>query len=89
MRAEVDGLNDLAADERVRAVGNIVYAVDGARHTLDVGELIHIAARLEAVMLEHGKRRVLREHGDIELAGLEDHVVGEVGLVDRDADALG
>ena len=89
MRLKLNGLDNLAGQERLRAGGDVADAIDGARGRLRVGKLVDIAPGLEAVVLEHGKRRVLRENGDIEHAGLFDHIAGVVCLVDGDADALG
>ena len=89
MRLKLDRLHNLAGQKRLRAIRNVINAVDGARSGLRVGKFIDIPAGLEAVVLEHRKRRVLRENGDVEDAGFLDHIAGVVRLVDRDADALG
>ena len=62
MRLKLNGLDNLAGQERLRAGGDIADAIDGARGRLRVGKLVDIAPGLEAVVLEHGKRRVLREN---------------------------
>ena len=89
MRFKLNGLDDLAGQERLRAGGDVADAIDGARGRLRVGKFVDIAPGLEAIVLEHGKRRVLRQNGDIEHTGLFDHIAGVIAFIDGDADALG
>ena len=89
MRAAVERLDDLAGEDGVRT-GRLIAQAVGRADRLRAVELIgRVAAAAEAVLLELRKRRILREDGQVEHAGLQDHVMRQVLLVDRDGDALG
>ena len=89
VRLKLDGLRDPGRNKGVRAVRQIVDTVGRAGHALHAGKLVDVAAGLEAIVLEHCERRVVRENGDVEYPGLFDHVVRIIRLVDGDGDALG
>ena len=88
--AQVQGGDHLAAQPGAGPPGYIENAVvppDGVR--LEAVKLVHIPAGLEAEALEGGELRLLRQDGQGEAAGLQHHVVGVVGLVHRDDNAVG
>ena len=82
VRAEVDTLGDTASQVGIGVFRNIEHVVDGAMLALAVGELIHLASRLETEMLEDLHRCLCGQHTDVEHTRVLDEVVGVVALVD-------
>ena len=89
MGAVVVGGDDLAGNHGVGVLPDVAQAVLAADLSPVGGELIRIPAGAEAELLEHAEGDLLRQHGHVEHAGAEDHVVGVVLLVHGDLDALG
>ena len=89
MAAQVNGLLHRGADVGVDPLGQIHHAVGGALGVDPAVQLVHIAAALEPEMLEQLIFRRLADDGHVEFAGGLDHIVGQVLLVHRDADAVG
>ena len=87
--AQVDGLLHRGTDVGVGAFGDIAKAVFAAPAGGIARKLIRRLAGLEAEMLKQLKVRLLAEDGKIELAALQDHIVGQIGLVHRNADPVG
>ena len=77
-------IDHLAGQDCVGVLRNVTDAVCGALVVLAVCKLVDIATRLEAEVLEQAVGRFLGEDGDVELAGLHDHVAGVVLLDDGD-----
>ena len=88
MRSQVDGLENLAAKDRVGSVFNRQDAVRLARGG-EVSELVNCLAALESKAFEQVKGRALRNNRDVERASAFDHAGGVVALVERNADAAG
>ena len=87
--AQIDGLLHPGADVGVGARRDVIQPVGAALAGGVAGKLVHIGAGLEAEMLEQGKIGPLAQDGNVELPALQHHVMGEVVLVHRDADAVG
>ena len=84
LRFDILDIDDLAGQNGVGVLGNVANAVCGALVVFAVGKLIDIAAGLEAEVLEQTVRRFFGEDGNVELAGLHDHVAGVVFLDNGD-----
>ena len=88
VRSQIDGLENLAAKDRVNGVFNRQNAVCLARG-LEIGKLVNRFAALESKAFEQVKGRALRNNRNVESAGAFDHAGGVVALVERNADAAG
>lgn len=87
---QVLGGDHPAADAGVGPLGHIGQAVLlPAGVGLEPGKLVHRPPRLEAEAADEVHAGLLREDGQPEGTGGEDHVVGQVGLVHRDDEPLG
>ena len=80
LRAAVARVDDAGGEHRVGVLADVAHTVHRAQVVRPVGELVHVAARLEAEVLEDVVGRVLGEDADVEDARLGDHVAGVVGL---------
>ena len=61
MRVQLDLLNDVRADVRVRAFGDCERSVRGAFHFVEGSELVNVLARLKTKVLEEFERRRLAD----------------------------
>lgn len=84
LRLDILDIDHFTGQDCVGVPGNIADAVCGALVVLAVCELVDITPRLEAEVLEQAVGRFLGEDGDVEFAGLHDHVAGVVFLDDGD-----
>ena len=89
MGAQVHCLHHFRGDEGVGPFRDVGDAVLRPLEVGVAGEFVHVPAALEAEMLEDVKVRLLAEGGHVEVAGLQNHVVGVVHLVHGDADLVG
>ena len=88
VRAVVVHTDDLAGEIRVRVLGQVYKPVRAALNIASVLELVRVASADKAEVLEGLERYALGQHRYVELAGILDHVVRQVSLVDRDSDTF-
>ena len=88
MRVQLVLRDHTAGQEGVCARRQIQQSVFTARNGRIPVKLINVAPALEPKPLEQGKRRFLRQHGQIEFARLLDDVVRVVRPEHRNGDAL-
>ena len=82
--AKVDALGDDTADDRIDKLRQVQQAILRAQLLLAAGELVDVAAALEAEVLEGLHGGLLAEGTQIELQRAQHHVMREVGFVDTD-----
>ena len=89
MAAQVEVLRHLGGEVHVGLLGQVVQAVFAAGDVGKSVKLVHIPTGLHAKTLEQRELCVGGDGGNIEHAGVQDHVAGLVLADDRDGDAGG
>ena len=88
MRVKFDLLNDVRADERVRAFGYGESAVSGATNFIEVREFVDVLAALETEMLKQIERCSLGDNRHGEFFCLGNDVMRVVRLVHGDRNSV-
>ena len=83
VRAKVDTLGDTAGQVGIGVFRDVEHMVDGTMFSFAIGELFHLAPRLESEMLKDLHGCLVGQHADIEHTRVLDEVVRIVALVDR------
>ena len=86
---QLDHVGDPRRDKRIGALGHDGGAVVSTLPAVEVREFIGASSRLESKPLKQRKRRFFGQNRNGELTALLDHIVGEILLVDGDADTVG
>ena len=84
MSTQVSLAYHLCRDKSIRLIRDVCDAI-GSALEIDCFHLVDVLAALESEVLVSLKLRTFGQDRDIELAGLMDHVVREIQLVDRNA----
>ena len=83
VRTEVDAFGDTAGQIRVGVFRDVEHMVHRTMFSFAIGELVHLAPRLESEMLKDHHGCLGGQHADIEHTRVLDEVVRIVALVDR------
>ena len=86
-------LSDEAKEAEIAKYEDVVKTMGGAvvstLPAVEVREFIGVSSRLESKPLKQRKRRFFGQNRNGEPTALLDHIVGEILLVDGDADTVG
>ena len=88
MASQVYGLQHPGRDKPLGILGQIVEPI-GAAGNRRILEFVHGPAATEAKIFKHLKGCVLCQNGYIKLAGSQNHIMGQIPLIDSDGDPLG
>ena len=89
MGAKVGSGNDFAFQICVDSCRDIGDSALCQLIAVKIRELVNISAGLESEMLKQGELRLLTDDGNDEPAALLDHVVCQVGFIDREGNLIG
>ena len=78
--AQINALYHRGGHGHIGAAGEMIQAVLTPGLVGEVGELVHVAARLHAEVLEQGEVSLGGDAADGEAAGAENHVMGIIAL---------
>ena len=78
MAAQVYLLLHLTAEHRIGVFGEVSQAIVAAVKAYEIRKLVHIPAGLHTEMADGFEGHILRQHAHIELAGILDHLTGEI-----------
>ena len=88
MCSQINGLLHLSRNVGICPLGNVQGAVRRFFAIRKIHKLVHVPSGLKTEMLEQRKIRILADNGYREFAGIFDHIMCVVCLVDRKRDAV-